>query len=340
MKRDVKKGQLDLGSRTVKLTQDESSAEVAENFLEFCQRPIAVSPQPGLNERKAKEKGAIIIGGCALAFNSGWVNAITISHFKGLPTTHVTGHFTMIAIDLMEGRYYMCAHRVLLILCFLFGATMTGMIIPYSSFHLGRHYSRALLLEALFLLLALIIEESSPGNLLFYLGCAISSGIQNAITTRYSGNILRTTHHTGTTTDIGIFIGRMIMGNFQDSWKLYVLIPLPICYMLGGIAGVSEYHRAKHLALLFNILFILFVAASYSVYMYFNIYLTYQNVKKSKKATFDDIKMGNETLNPIAVIAIDSKFKRQQSKTDDNNNGKSPSRAEPLSPANTRENAV
>jgi hypothetical protein len=37
-------------------------------------------------------------------------------------------------------------------------------------------------------------------------------GLQNSLTTKYSGNTIRTTHLTGATTDLGIALGHLIRG--------------------------------------------------------------------------------------------------------------------------------
>ena len=46
------------------------------------------------------------------------------------------------------------------------------------------------------------------------------------ITIPYMNSVIRTTHVTGTFTDIGIILGRRVKGNSVDLWKLKILIPL------------------------------------------------------------------------------------------------------------------
>ena len=97
--------------------------------------------------------------------------------------------------------------------------------------------------------------------------CAMVCGLQNAITTKYrcniqnfiydsylisvqstipsnrlwslyneySGSVIRTTHVTGTFTDIGIIFGRLLRGKTEDMWKLKILFPLAFGFILGAV---------------------------------------------------------------------------------------------------------
>jgi uncharacterized membrane protein YoaK (UPF0700 family) len=63
-------------------------------------------------------------------------------------------------------------------------------------------------------------------------------GAQNAMTTFFSGAIVRTTHVTGSLTDIGIetaalFLRRSGMKCGHKTWKLEVLL----CFVAGFFAG-------------------------------------------------------------------------------------------------------
>jgi uncharacterized membrane protein YoaK (UPF0700 family) len=57
---------------------------------------------------------------------------------------------------------------------------------------------------------------------------AMACGMQNAMTTRYSGAVVRTTHLTGMFTDMGLLIGHMLRSDrdFQDMWKFSLFVPI------------------------------------------------------------------------------------------------------------------
>ena len=63
---------------------------------------------------------------------------------------------------------------------------------------------------------ALFAEANPEGRALFYFA-AVANGIQNGVTSTYSANLIRTSHLTGTSTDIGLIFGQMLRGN----WKNY-----------------------------------------------------------------------------------------------------------------------
>lgn len=87
--------------------------------------------------------------------------------------------------------------------CFCIGSVMSGILITNESFAIGRSYGRAAMLEAFFLFIAACRCIAVPDKIQYAYICAIAMGIQNGISTRFSGNVLRTTHFTGITTDIG-----------------------------------------------------------------------------------------------------------------------------------------
>jgi uncharacterized membrane protein YoaK (UPF0700 family) len=73
-------------------------------------------------------------------------------------------------------------------------------------------------------------------------------GLQNAVMTKLSHGVIRTTHLTGTVTDLGIEIGKLLYWNRDpdpdthslvraDRERMAVLAVLALCFLAGGIAG-------------------------------------------------------------------------------------------------------
>ncbi|MDE5033855.1 DUF1275 domain-containing protein, partial [Francisella tularensis subsp. holarctica] len=50
---------------------------------------------------------------------------------------------------------------------------------------------------------------------------ALVMGMQNSLTTLFFGGFARTTHMTGTNTELGIEIGRVLRGNMDNLWKIH-----------------------------------------------------------------------------------------------------------------------
>mmetsp|Transcript_12495 Transcript_12495/g.17214 ORF Transcript_12495/g.17214 Transcript_12495/m.17214 type:complete len:196 (-) Transcript_12495:251-838(-) len=68
----------------------------------------------------------------------------------------------------------------------------------------------------------------------------------------YSANLIRTTHLTGTSTDIGLFLGQVLRGNFTNAWKLGVLTSLAISFWLGSFVSFFAVLEFRGHALIFN----------------------------------------------------------------------------------------
>ncbi len=65
---------------------------------------------------------------------------------------------------------------------------------------------------------------------------AAACGLQNGMFSNYRGMVLRTSHMTGTLTDLGILLGRRDHRNGQ-AWKGVLLATTLATFVGGGIAG-------------------------------------------------------------------------------------------------------
>jgi len=145
-----------------------------------------------------------------LAFVGGFVNS---SGFVliGMFSSHVTGNVGRLANDAATGEYAAAVAALSLVLCFFAGA-FGGSVIIESRF-LGRSSARAYAfalstestLLLLFTLLSYVTTTAHPRvrDAETALLC-VAMGLQNALVTRLSGAVVRTTHLTGVVTDLGI----------------------------------------------------------------------------------------------------------------------------------------
>jgi len=53
-----------------------------------------------------------------------------------------------------------------------------------------------------------------------------------------SGDVLRTGHLSGITSDIGTFLGQVLRGNTENAWKLKVCTTLAASFWTGGLFSV------------------------------------------------------------------------------------------------------
>ncbi|CAN0266293.1 unnamed protein product, partial [Ectocarpus fasciculatus] len=222
--------------------------------------------QKPLQEREPIEFAAIIIGGSLLCFNAGFINAVTLMS-SGLTSSHVTGLITKSSIFMEESHVGDSFLALVQLLMFIIGSTISGIFIPYSSFHLGRAYNIIFLLGTACLLLSLLLHVGQPDSTLYVYVATMACGMQNAMTTKYSNNILRTTHMTGAATDIGIVIGRIIVGRTDEIWRLYVLGPMMFSYFIGGVGGAGAAKQYGGTAIAFNLMIFAGTGLLYALHM-------------------------------------------------------------------------
>jgi uncharacterized membrane protein YoaK (UPF0700 family) len=145
-----------------------------------------------------------------LACVGGFVNSCGFV-LIGTFTSHVTGNVGRLANDAATGHYAAAAAALSMIASFFAGAFCASTIIESRLLGGGasRAYAGALAAETLLLLTFTIlsyITDSAHVRVLdgeAALLCG-AMGIQNALVTRLSGAVVRTTHLTGVITDLGI----------------------------------------------------------------------------------------------------------------------------------------
>ncbi len=190
--------------------------------------------------------------GWALAFVAGAMNAggfLAVQQY----TSHVTGSLSMLADQLALGQMGLVVDATVSVLAFLVGAVVSSvLILEARRRRLASEYALPLLLEA-----ALILLFGLAGSQLSrYEGLLVPftvvllcfmMGLQNAVVTKLSGAVIRTTHMTGVVTDLGIEIGRALHSRRTrpeggvpvrtDRQRMVVLAGLLLAFMAGAVAG-------------------------------------------------------------------------------------------------------
>src|SRR4029077_4353384 len=88
------------------------------------------------------------------------------------------------------------------------------------------------------------------GTVVQALLAAGASGLQNGLTSSYHGMSVRTTHFTGTVTDLGLMLGRSRRHGI-DKWKVALLTVTLVMFLAGAMAGIVAGARLGGYALLF-----------------------------------------------------------------------------------------
>jgi uncharacterized membrane protein YoaK (UPF0700 family) len=177
---------------------------------------------------------------------------------------------TNIALEIQDVRYNTerAWARFGHVVVFVVGSAYTGALLPKHNFRLIRNYTPIMIAITLVLFAAAFHEKWGAKAEDFGYLCSLAAGMQNAMTTFYSGAVLRTTHVSGILTDIGIILGKILRGYTNDAWKLIPFTTLLTSFFLGGLAAGAWYPTWGRNSMYFSAAFFAFITVVYIVYMY------------------------------------------------------------------------
>lgn len=205
------------------------------------------------------------LGGFFLALNAGFVNAIGLLGFKHQAVSHLTGTSTFLSLSLTNQNVQEALHLILVMLSFVIGAAYSGIVIGNTALKLGRRYSVALITESLLLFISMYyLNTGSPMGHFF---ASAACGLQNAMTSTYSGAIVRTTHVSGIFTDLGVALGLRVRGQKTDSRKVVLYLILITGFVVGGIAGSIGFMRYQFSAIWAPCIITALIAISYWLFI-------------------------------------------------------------------------
>jgi uncharacterized membrane protein YoaK (UPF0700 family) len=194
-----------------------------------------------------------------LAFIAGAVNAggyLSVHQY----TSHMTGMVSTMATHLAVGDLPVVLTGLGAILSFAAGAALTAILINWGRRRqLQSQYALPLILEAVLLLcFGLFGGHLELRHWLFVPAIVMlltfTMGLQNAIITKLSHSVIRTTHITGMVTDIGIELGKLLYWNRSsdrlqtpdvqpDRARLALLATLVALFFTGGVLGAIGFER-------------------------------------------------------------------------------------------------
>ncbi|WP_379092011.1 YoaK family protein [Pedobacter sp. UC225_65] len=125
----------------------------------------------------------------------------------------------------------------------------------------------------------LYADRAFAGSLLF------AMGLQNALVSVISGSVVRTTHLTGTFTDLGIDLAQLKFSSLAQDQTLFSRIKLRLaiifCFIMGALVGAYLFGLINFIAFLVPILLLLF-ALGYDIFR-LNIKRYYANLFRMVK---------------------------------------------------------
>lgn len=203
-------------------------------------------------------------GAWLLAFNAGGINAVGLLSLEHQAISHVTGSASWLGLALAKGNLGQVLHLTLVIIAFFIGAALSGWIIKDESLKLGRRYSVCLAIEAGLLFASLNGFSSDAPTAALWASAAC--GIQNAMVSTYSGAVIRTTHISGTVTDLGIYFGHWLRGIPVEARRVRLHALAVIGFLVGAAGGAMAWLRWSFAALWLPVGICLSLAAAYEIY--------------------------------------------------------------------------
>lgn len=206
-----------------------------------------------IRQGDARTLGADTRLACALAAVAGALNAAAFQAV-GFFAANMTGNVSSLSDKLALGQWAMVALFLLIVLAFVGGGVISTLLVNVGRRHeVSSIYALSVLLEGAGLVVlgcADLWLFPAERNAVLVLGLSFLMGLQNAVVTRISGARVRTTHVSGTATDIGIEVGMLIdiargreprdqAGIYWQRLALHA--PTVLSFLVGGVAGVWIY---------------------------------------------------------------------------------------------------
>jgi uncharacterized membrane protein YoaK (UPF0700 family) len=195
--------------------------------------------------------------GVLTAFSAGMVNIASLLLFFSF-SSNVTGHYAILAAELVKGNLYQAAVVLGWIFLFFFGGFVSNMFV----IHLNKKntyiaHAIPIVLEIICLVSVgiygqffyketLIETEAMLALMLF------AMGLQNGLTASISNFAVKTTHLTGVTTDLGIlfsmFTHKEYRNNNEMKGKAILLLSIAAAYLAGAVvSGITYMHMGFRL---------------------------------------------------------------------------------------------
>lgn len=196
----------------------------------------------------------------ALAFQGGLLNVggfLACHRF----VSHTTGFATFFGVEIANQKYAQALGMLLVPLFFLCGAMLSGVLVDVRM-KLNKRPKYYIIFGVMLILILAVLGggtnelfgtfgeplESIHGYILLALLCLIC-GLQNGTITTVSKSMVRTTHLSGITTDLGIglvrvFYQKQLHGKFHEEVQANLMrVGIIVFFGLGSVVGAFVYSK-------------------------------------------------------------------------------------------------
>lgn len=189
---------------------------------------VAASPSVDASTRPPADVAFLVV----LASIAGFVNSVALLVWA-FPVGNLTALTTQAGMHSTYPLLYQGRMIAAIVLAFFAGASAAGAVLAFARAALGPGHALVLVSEAALLLAAAGFEQPILRAALAASAC----GLQNGMTSNFSGMPIRTTHFTGTITDLGLVLGRSAR-RVVETRNASVLAMTVVAFVAGAAAGV------------------------------------------------------------------------------------------------------
>lgn len=212
--------------------------------------------------------------GVLTAVVAGMVNVLSLLLFFSF-SSNVTGYFAIISAEVVQGNWYQAAIVFAWIFLFFFGNFVANfMIIHFKERNRYFAHSLPIILEIICLLTVGVYGSLFYGETLSETEAMLAlmlfaMGLQNGLTASISNFAVKTTHLTGTTTDLAILFSMFTKSEYRSNEALrgrtWLLSAIMVSHVAGAvIGGVAFFHIGFRL--FYFIAFFLVIVILYDTY--------------------------------------------------------------------------
>jgi uncharacterized membrane protein YoaK (UPF0700 family) len=198
-----------------------------------------------------------VMAGMLLAFNSGYSNGCclgggVVAGNAKQAVAAVTGAWTTSALGFASGDMKQCTTQLKALASYIGGSAIAGFMIPKPvAYTLSERVGPTFLIGSVLMYLASSLAKSDPTSMNCFYLALMANGLQNSITSVHTGNMCRTAHFSGCSSDMGTFIGQILGGNKDNLFKLKVFIGLASSFWIGGYVAYHVTQEVTSSSLLF-----------------------------------------------------------------------------------------
>lgn len=204
------------------------------------------------NYSNSRTLGDNIRLGTLTAFTAGTINIASLLIFLSF-TSNVTGHYAILAAEISKGNWSQVAVMGSWIFLFFFGSFLSNFsVINFNKKSKYFAHAMPLVLEIICLFGVgvygqLYYQKTLEETEVLVAVMLFATGLQNGLTASISNFSVKTTHLTGTTTDLGILASMFTQKKYRKNGELIgrakLLMSIMIAYVMGAVfSGLTYYY--------------------------------------------------------------------------------------------------